>query len=88
MFVYRHLHFCVVVSLYGYLGRIIYRDLVSCRSLFCVPDSLGTSILLTALFSLSWLLQKPDNVGFDVRGDVKIFDFGLARGKCSFSARR
>ncbi|KAL7555313.1 hypothetical protein ACHAWF_018975 [Thalassiosira exigua] len=22
---------------------------------------------------------KPDNVGFDVRGDVKIFDFGLAR---------
>jgi serine/threonine protein kinase len=24
-------------------------------------------------------LQKPDNVGFDVRGDIKIFDFGLAR---------
>jgi len=22
---------------------------------------------------------KPDNIGFDVRGDVKIFDFGLAR---------
>lgn len=22
---------------------------------------------------------KPDNVGFDVRGDVKIFDFGLSR---------
>jgi serine/threonine protein kinase len=22
---------------------------------------------------------KPDNVGFDVRGDVKIFDFGLAK---------
>jgi len=24
---------------------------------------------------------KPDNIGFDVRGDVKIFDFGLARGE-------
>lgn len=24
-------------------------------------------------------VQKPDNVGFDVRGDVKIFDFGLAK---------
>lgn len=22
---------------------------------------------------------KPDNIGFDVRGDVKIFDFGLAK---------
>ena len=23
--------------------------------------------------------MKPDNIGFDVRGDVKIFDFGLCR---------
>ena len=23
--------------------------------------------------------MKPDNIGFDVRGDVKIFDFGLSR---------
>lgn len=22
---------------------------------------------------------KPDNIGFDVRGDVKLFDFGLSR---------
>ena len=22
---------------------------------------------------------KPDNIGFDVRGDVKIFDLGLAK---------
>jgi serine/threonine protein kinase len=22
---------------------------------------------------------KPQNIGFDVRGDVKIFDFGMAR---------
>jgi serine/threonine protein kinase len=23
---------------------------------------------------------KQDNIGFDVRGDVKIFDFGLCKG--------
>jgi serine/threonine protein kinase len=23
--------------------------------------------------------QKPENVGFDIRGDIKIFDFGLAK---------
>jgi hypothetical protein len=23
--------------------------------------------------------KKPDNLGFDVRGDVKLFDFGLAK---------
>lgn len=22
---------------------------------------------------------KPDNIGFDVRGDLKLFDFGLSR---------
>jgi len=22
---------------------------------------------------------KPNNIGFDIRGDVKIFDFGLAK---------
>lgn len=31
------------------------------------------SILLSVLF------QKPENVGFDIRGDIKIFDFGLAK---------
>lgn len=24
-------------------------------------------------------LHQPDNIGFDVRGDIKIFDFGLAK---------
>ena len=23
--------------------------------------------------------MKPQNVGFDIRGDIKIFDFGLAK---------
>lgn len=32
------------------------------------------------LSSLSLQLQqKPDNVGFDAAGEVKIFDFGLAK---------
>lgn len=24
---------------------------------------------------------KPENIGFDIRGDVKLFDFGLCKGK-------
>ena len=31
---------------------------------------------------------KPDNIGFDVRGDVKIFDFGLSRQLPTSSAGR
>jgi serine/threonine protein kinase len=32
-----------------------------------------------SVFVMLSVLKKPDNIGFDVRGDVKIFDFGLAR---------
>ena len=31
------------------------------------------------LFAVLVFIQKPENVGFDIRGDVKIFDFGLAK---------
>jgi serine/threonine protein kinase len=31
------------------------------------------------MFSIIYRDLKPDNIGFDVRGDVKIFDFGLAK---------
>jgi len=47
----------------------------------CLHISLQISAALTYLHSHSIIFRdlKPDNVGFDVRGDVKIFDFGLAR---------
>ena len=32
-----------------------------------------------ALLSHSYPQIKPENIGFDVRGDVKIFDFGLMK---------
>ena len=28
---------------------------------------------------IAFEILKPDNIGFDVRGDIKIFDFGLAK---------
>lgn len=31
--------------------------------------------------------RKPENIGFDVRGDVKLFDFGLAKEICSDTPR-
>jgi serine/threonine protein kinase len=34
---------------------------------------------LTSWLSIVYRDIKPDNIGFDVRGDVKIFDFGLAK---------
>lgn len=37
------------------------------------------SFLLDSTFSLLYRDLKPENIGFDVRGDVKIFDFGLCK---------
>ena len=35
-----------------------------------------------------YFFKSPDNIGFDVRGEVKIFDFGLAKGKLLFSIHK
>ncbi|KAL7530703.1 hypothetical protein ACHAWF_003481 [Thalassiosira exigua] len=47
----------------------------------CLSVALQIAAGLKYLHSHSIIFRdlKPDNVGFDVRGDVKIFDFGLAR---------
>jgi serine/threonine protein kinase len=37
------------------------------------------SIVALTLTSVMYRDIKPDNIGFDVRGDIKLFDFGLAR---------
>ena len=42
------------------------------------PDYLCTN-MISLVHSVIYRDLKPENVGFDVRGDVKIFDFGLAR---------
>ncbi|KAL7456850.1 hypothetical protein ACHAWC_008330 [Mediolabrus comicus] len=46
--------------------------------LLCVYD-LSTALEYLHSNKIIYRDLKPDNVGFDVRGDVKIFDFGLAR---------
>ena len=37
------------------------------------------SYSLSLYCSIVYRDLKPDNIGFDIRGDLKIFDFGLAR---------
>jgi serine/threonine protein kinase len=46
-------------------------ELICCNLLFSRSTFCALSIIYRDI--------KPDNIGFDVRGDVKIFDFGLAR---------
>jgi serine/threonine protein kinase len=46
--------------------------LICCNSLFSLSP-------LFCFCSITYRDIKPDNIGFDVRGDVKIFDFGLAK---------
>lgn len=60
------------------VNRIIYRDLVS-LFISCLLVLVNYVCRLLIIIFIVPYLQKPDNVGFDVRGDVKIFDFGLAR---------
>jgi len=47
----------------------------------CLSVALQISAAMVYLHSHSIMFRdlKPENIGFDVRGDVKIFDFGLAR---------
>lgn len=40
---------------------------------------LGTALRYLHESNIVYRDIKPDNIGFDVRGDVKIFDFGLAK---------
>ena len=46
-----------------------------------ITVSYDLAFALTYMHSLDMLYRdlKPENIGFDVRGDVKIFDFGLAK---------
>ena len=44
------------------------------------PESLKSLCLGVSLRRLVYRDIKQENIGFDVRGDVKVFDFGLAKG--------
>lgn len=44
-------------------------------------DSLsGLSFFSRTVLRLVYRDTKQENIGFDVRGDVKVFDFGLCKG--------
>ena len=44
-----------------------------------MPHSLSFFLFWFGFDSVIYRDLKPDNIGFDVRGDVKLFDFGLAK---------
>ncbi|KAL3941994.1 MAG: hypothetical protein SGBAC_003738 [Bacillariaceae sp.] len=54
-----------------------YRDSIKARLLVAYDLSVAFSYLHS--HRLVYRDIKPENIGFDIRGDVKIFDFGLCR---------
>ena len=62
---------------------IIYRDLVSLFSTHNFFGQINILLIIIPSYALFHLLtitnKKPDNIGFNQKGDVKIFDFGLAK---------
>lgn len=58
------------------LGRSIFLS-VFANSLFLSATLL--SGVMISCYRIVYRDIKPDNIGFDVRGDVKIFDLGLAK---------
>ena len=57
--------------------RILHRDIKpEVRSMYAIMVSLVHHTFSCAMFLFALLSQ---NIGFDIRGDIKIFDFGLAK---------
>lgn len=54
------------------LFQFFYSKILSSNFVFC-------TFSVSFLFSIIYRDLKPDNIGFDVRDDVKLFDFGLAK---------
>jgi len=50
-----------------------------CRIAFFIASRFVTGWVLIINLNLENVILQPDNIGFDVRGDVKIFDLGLAK---------
>jgi len=71
----------------------------SCLLIERLVCAIDLSSALKFLHSISIVYRdlKPENIGFDIRGDVKLFDFGLAaelkekdrteNGLCKFTTR-
>jgi serine/threonine protein kinase len=58
---------------YLHSRNLVYRDLVS----NCIFDVIEATFYSTD--ASPFLPQKPDNIGFDSQGNVKLFDFGLMK---------
>lgn len=67
----------------GILGQIMFTNGKRERALWAERLRVGydLSCAFSFLHSMNVMYRdiKPDNIGFDVRGDVKVFDFGLAK---------
>jgi len=69
----------VLASALEYLHKqnIVYRDLVS--DYWQTLTSLFIYAFTNILHEILNVTQKPDNIGFNFKGELKMFDFGLAK---------
>jgi serine/threonine protein kinase len=60
-------------------GWCVCYTLIALVDKYVEPSSWWLTIFRVSCCSLVYRDIKPENIGFDIRGDVKIFDFGLCK---------
>lgn len=73
------LRYCLCAELLA-RTKVSFPRIVTLIDSHFLTSKLVLDLIITCLMdSVIYRDLKPDNIGFDVRGDVKIFDLGLAK---------